>query len=89
MANASLLRQKLTEAVLKVYGGVDAPYLWVKTPDGYSSWEFFDILLSKYHIVVTPGAGFGPAGEGYVRLTAFSSAEATEAAASRLAEAKY
>ena len=89
MANASLLRQKLTEAGLKVYGGVDAPYLWVKTPDGYSSWEFFDILLSKYHIVVTPGAGFGPAGEGYVRLTAFSSAEATEAAASRLAEAKY
>lgn len=89
MANASLLRQRLAATGLSVYGGIDAPYIWVKTPDGYTSWEFFDLLLEKYHIVVTPGAGFGPAGEGYVRLTAFSSAEATAAAAARLSNAKF
>lgn len=89
MANARRLRESLAEAGLKVYGGVDAPYIWVLTPQGYTSWEFFDLLLQRYHIVVTPGAGFGPAGEGYVRLTAFASAEATAEAARRIADAKF
>jgi len=55
----------------KVFGGIDAPYIWVKTPRGLKSWEFFDLLLEKANVVVTPGVGFGPSGEGYVRLTAF------------------
>lgn len=84
MRNAALLRSKLTELGLTVYGGIDAPYIWVRCPEGLSSWEFFNLLLEKYNIVVTPGVGFGPAGEGYVRLTAFSSAEATAKAAERL-----
>jgi len=71
MTNAGLIRDALTELGYKVYGGVNAPYLWVKTPQGVGSWEFFDRLLNEAHLVCTPGAGFGPAGEGYVRLTAF------------------
>ena len=71
MTNASLIRDALTKLGYKVYGGVNAPYLWVKTPEGVGSWEFFDRLLNEAHLVCTPGAGFGPAGEGYVRLTAF------------------
>ncbi len=77
MANARILREGLSEAGLQVFGGINAPYIWVKTPDGLSSWDFFNILLERLHIVVTPGVGFGPSGEGYVRLTAFSSHEAT------------
>ena len=71
MANASLIRDTLTKVGYTVYGGLNAPYLWVKTPKGVGSWEFFDLLLNKANVVCTPGAGFGPAGEGYVRLTAF------------------
>ena len=71
MTNASLIRDALTKLGYKVYGGVNAPYLWVKTPEGVGSWDFFDRLLNEAHLVCTPGAGFGPAGEGYVRLTAF------------------
>lgn len=71
MTNASLIRDTLTKLGYRVYGGVNAPYLWVKTPEGVGSWEFFDRLLHEAHLVCTPGAGFGPAGEGYVRLTAF------------------
>ena len=71
MTNAGLIRDALTKLGYKVYGGVNAPYLWVKTPEGVGSWEFFDRLLNEAHLVCTPGAGFGPAGEGYVRLTAF------------------
>ncbi len=84
MSNADTLRQGLTRAGLQVYGGINAPYVWVRAPRGLSSWDFFNILLEKCHIVVTPGSGFGPAGEGYVRLTAFSSAEATQAAVERI-----
>ncbi len=87
--NASMLLQGLSEAGLKAYGGVDAPYIWVKTPDDMpSSWQFFDYLLREAGIVGTPGAGFGHAGEGYFRLTAFSSTDATEEACRRLARLK-
>jgi len=71
MSNAKIIRQSLTKFGYKVYGGVNAPYIWLKTPEGVGSWEFFDVLLSKANVVTTPGVGFGPAGEGYVRLTAF------------------
>jgi len=71
MANAALICESLTKLGYKVYGGVNAPYIWMKTPDGVSSWDFFDQLLTKAHVVGTPGVGFGPSGEGYFRLTAF------------------
>jgi LL-diaminopimelate aminotransferase len=71
MNNAKMIREKLTSLGYKVYGGFNAPYIWLKTPAGTGSWEFFDLLLDKANVVTTPGAGFGPAGEGYVRLTAF------------------
>ncbi|MHC4075497.1 MAG: aminotransferase class I/II-fold pyridoxal phosphate-dependent enzyme, partial [Planctomycetota bacterium] len=80
MANAKLIRRSLTELGYQVYGGVNAPYIWLKTPNGVGSWEFFDLLLTKANVVGTPGAGFGPAGEGYLRLTAFGDpADVTEA----------
>ena len=72
MANAKTIRQSLTTLGYAVYGGVHAPYVWVKTPTGVGSWEFFDKLLTKANVVCTPGAGFGAAGEGYVRLSAFN-----------------
>ena len=75
MENARIMREALTSAGLQVFGGTDAPYLWVKTPGGEGSWPFFETLLSETGIVCTPGAGFGPAGEGYVRLTAFGNRE--------------
>jgi len=75
LENASIIRQELTKAGLTVYGGVNAPYVWVKTPDGLSSWDFFDKLLHNVQIVGTPGSGFGAAGEGYFRLSAFNSRE--------------
>ncbi len=71
MNNAKVIRESLTALGYQVYGGVNAPYIWLKTPEGVGSWQFFDLLLNKAHVVTTPGAGFGPAGEGYVRLTAF------------------
>lgn len=71
LENARIMRESLSEAGLKVFGGVNSPYLWLKTPDGVGSWKFFDELLNRVHIVGTPGAGFGPSGEGYLRLTAF------------------
>ena len=80
MANAVLICKSLTKLGYQVYGGINAPYIWMKTPDGLSSWEFFDRLLTKANVVGTPGAGFGPAGEGYLRLTAFGKpAEVKEA----------
>ena len=71
MTNARIMRQALQQARLTIYGGENAPYIWVKTPDGMSSWEMFDYMLQRLHLVCTPGIGFGPAGEGYVRLTTF------------------
>lgn len=82
--NAKVLKEGLEKAGLKVYGGVNAPYIWVKTPDGIDSWTFFDILLDKCNIACTPGVGFGSAGEGYVRLTAFGSYENCLRAVERL-----
>lgn len=84
LANAAMLRKGLTAAGLTVYGGIDSPYIWVKAPDGLSSWEFFDLLLNRCNVVGTPGSGFGPSGEGYLRLTAFSTHEATAEAIGRL-----
>ncbi len=77
LKNASIIREALTEAGLEVYGGVNAPYIWAKTPDGMKSWDFFDKLLKEAGVVTTPGAGFGPSGEGYIRLTAFNTLENT------------
>ena len=84
MANARLMREALTGMGFKVYGGIDAPYLWVGTPGGMSSWEFFDWMLQSAHVVCTPGAGFGDRGEGFVRLTAFGTHENTEKALYRI-----
>ena len=71
MENARIMREGLTRCGLKVYGGENAPYLWVKTPNETSSWKFFEQMLYGAQVVCTPGSGFGPSGEGFVRLTAF------------------
>lgn len=83
MENARMIREGLTEAGFTCYGGVDAPYIWMKTPDHMTSWDFFDFLLEKANVVGTPGSGFGPSGEGYFRLTAFGTHENTKAALER------
>lgn len=86
LENAKIIRQKLTEAGLSVYGGVHAPYIWVKTPNGLSSWDFFDKLLQTCYVVGTPGSGFGAAGEGYFRISAFNSRENVEEAMKRITQ---
>jgi LL-diaminopimelate aminotransferase len=86
MTNARLIRDTLTKLGYTVYGGLDAPYIWVQTPKGLGSWEFFDLLLEKANLVCTPGAGFGPAGEGYVRLTAFGLPQNVKEALDRFAK---
>jgi LL-diaminopimelate aminotransferase len=84
MENARLMREALAGMGFTIYGGVDAPYLWVRVPEGTTSWGFFDEMLHKANVVCTPGVGFGPAGEGYVRLTAFGTREATMEALHRI-----
>ena len=84
MRNAKIIREGLTAAGITVFGGVDAPYIWLKVPAGMDSWTFFDRLLDECHIVGTPGSGFGPSGEGYFRLTAFNTLEKTEQAVERI-----
>ncbi len=84
MANADIIREGLKSAGLQVYGGMNAPYIWLKTPNNMDSWAFFDKLLKEVNIVGTPGSGFGPSGAGYFRLTAFGSRENTEAAIERI-----
>lgn len=84
LENAKIIREKLTAAGLKVFGGVNAPYVWVQTPNGISSWDFFDQLLHKTHVVGTPGSGFGAAGEGYFRISAFNSRTNVEEAMQRI-----
>ena len=84
MENARIMREALVKMGFTVYGGVDAPYLWLCTPNGMTSWEFFDWMLHSAHVVCTPGVGFGSAGEGYVRLTAFGTRENTEEALRRI-----
>jgi LL-diaminopimelate aminotransferase len=83
MDNAKIIKEGLESLNIKVFGGVNAPYIWLKTPNSLSSWEFFDKLLGEANIVGTPGSGFGPSGEGYFRLTAFGSRESTEEAIER------
>ena len=84
MKNAKTISNGLIEAGYTVSGGVNAPYIWLKTPDQMTSWEFFDYLLENAGIVGTPGSGFGPSGEGYFRLTAFGTYENTVAAIERI-----
>ena len=84
MKNAETIKQGLQEAGFTVYGGVNSPYIWLKTPEKMTSWEFFDYLLEQANVVGTPGSGFGPSGEGYFRLTGFGSYENTKAAIERV-----
>lgn len=84
LENAQIIREQLIAAGLQVYGGINAPYVWVKTPQGLSSWDFFDKLLHTCHVVGTPGSGFGAAGEGYFRISAFNSRENVEEAMQRI-----
>ena len=85
--NAKRLREGLLAAGLAAYGGVDAPYIWCRAPEGAGSWEFFERLLRRACVVTTPGAGFGPGGEGYVRLSAFGDAEEVRQAVARIRRA--
>ena len=87
LANAKIIREGLTRAGLICYGGMNSPYVWLKTPNGMTSWAFFDALLRKAQVVGTPGAGFGAAGEGYFRLTAFNTDENTRRAVERIIKA--
>ena len=84
MNNARTMYNTLTELGLKVYGGRNAPYIWVKTPNDMGSWKFFEQMLYEAHVVCTPGVGFGPSGEGYIRLTAFGDADDCKEAMERL-----
>ncbi len=84
MGNAKILREGATRAGLQVYGGTNAPYIWVKTPDGVTSWQMFDRMLNDLNVVITPGSGFGAQGEGYFRISAFNSRENAEEVARRL-----
>ncbi|MDK2799316.1 MAG: LL-diaminopimelate aminotransferase [Clostridiales bacterium] len=88
MTNAKIIREGLERLGLQVFGGVNAPYIWLKTPTGLDSWQFFDKLLNEANVVGTPGVGFGPSGQGYFRLTAFGSKENTEEAVQRFNKLK-
>ena len=84
MGNAKLLRDAVSDAQLEAFGGINAPYIWVKTPDGLTSWEMFDRILRELNVVITPGAGFGAQGEGHFRISAFNSRENADEVARRL-----
>ncbi|PYL23039.1 MAG: LL-diaminopimelate aminotransferase [Verrucomicrobia bacterium] len=86
MGNAKVLRDAAADAGLKAFGGVNAPYIWVKTPDGLTSWQMFDRMLRELNVVITPGAGFGAQGEGHFRISAFNSRENADEVARRLTE---
>lgn len=83
-----IIHDGLAEAGFEVYGGINAPYIWLKAPGNMSSWDFFDYLLREVNIVGTPGSGFGPSGEHYFRLTAFGSYENTLRAVERIGKMK-
>ncbi len=89
MENAKIIRQSLTDIGLEVYGGVSSPYIWVKTPNNMDSWDFFDVLLNEANVIGTPGSGFGPSGEGYLRLTAFNTLENTIEAMDRISKLEF
>ena len=84
MENAKIIRDGLEKIGITYYGGVNAPYVWLKVPEGMTSWDFFDKLLEEVNVVGTPGSGFGPHGEGYFRLTAFGTKESTVEAMERM-----
>ncbi len=84
--NARVIREGLSQAGVQVFGGEHAPYIWMKTPDGLSGWDFFDLLLSRAQVAGTPGEGFGPSGAGYFRLTAFNTLEKTKEAVRRIVQ---
>lgn len=88
MDNAQIIKENLTDAGFEVFGAINAPYAWIKTPKKMSSWDFFDFLLEKANVVGTPGSGFGAAGEGYFRLSAFNSRENVEKAMQRIVKLK-
>jgi len=88
MQNADIIREGLERAGYSVYGGVNAPYIWLKVPAGLTSWQFFDKLLAECHVVGTPGSGFGSCGEGYFRLSAFGLRENVEEAVARIGRGK-
>ena len=88
MRNAKVIYEGIKEAGYEAFGGVNAPYVWMKVPEGMTSWEFFDYLLAEANVVGTPGSGFGPSGEGYFRLTAFGTYENTVAAIERIKKLK-
>ncbi len=85
LRNAGVILHGLRDQGLEAFGGIDSPYVWLKTPEGIGSWDFFDLLLRRFHIVGTPGAGFGPSGEGYFRLTGFGTLQNAQEAVRRLA----
>ena len=87
LENAKIIKDGLAEAEFTVYGGVNSPYVWLKTPNNMSSWDFFDLLLEKANVVGTPGSGFGKCGEGFFRLTAFGTKENTIEAIERIKKA--
>jgi LL-diaminopimelate aminotransferase len=89
MKNAAIIKESMEKLGLNVYGGVNSPYIWVKTPNNMDSWEFFDLLLKEANVVGTPGVGFGPSGEGYLRLTAFNTLENTKEAMKRISELSF
>lgn len=86
MENARIIREGLTASGINCFGGVNAPYIWLETPEGMTSWDFFDKLLNECHVVGTPGSGFGPCGEGYFRLSAFGDRANVETAVQRIRE---
>jgi LL-diaminopimelate aminotransferase len=88
MENARIIREGLTAAGITCFGGVNAPYIWLETPEGMTSWDFFDKLLNECHVVGTPGSGFGPSGEGYFRLSAFGDRDNVLSAVQRI-EARW
>ena len=86
MGNAALICQKMNELGYTIYGGTNAPYVWVQTKNNMGSWEFFDKLLNNAHVVGTPGAGFGASGEGFLRLSAFAHPENVKTALDRISK---
>ncbi|MEG1158420.1 MAG: aminotransferase class I/II-fold pyridoxal phosphate-dependent enzyme, partial [Christensenellaceae bacterium] len=89
LQNAAIIKEGLKSIGIAAYGGTNSPYVWLKTPNNMTSWEFFDKLLHEADIVGTPGSGFGSAGEGYFRLTAFNTKENTQKAIARLITMKF
>ena len=89
MGNAQILREGVTAAGGRVYGGVNAPYLWVQAPAGVTSWQAFDRILNEANVVITPGSGFGRHGEGYIRISAFNSRANVEEVARRWQSLKW